>query len=80
MHEDQARYVGTQTEEQSEIAEYIFGIVAKRDGEPREETRSTAWLRGWDEGSVKDKAIFGSDYAESSLGNSFERNDKISVR
>jgi hypothetical protein len=36
----------TQIEEQNEIAEHIFGMVARRDGEPRDEIESTAWLRG----------------------------------
>jgi hypothetical protein len=33
--------------EQDEIAEYIFGLVAKRDDEPMDETKSLAWQRGW---------------------------------
>jgi hypothetical protein len=32
---------------QDEIAEHIFGVVARRDGEPMDETRSLAWQRGW---------------------------------
>jgi hypothetical protein len=34
---------------QDEIAEHIFGVVARRDGEPMDETRSLAWQRGWAE-------------------------------
>jgi hypothetical protein len=33
--------------EQDEIAEYIFGIVAKRDGKEFDDTKSLAWQRGW---------------------------------
>jgi len=36
-----------QIEEQNEIAEYIFGMVAKRNGEPMDGTKSCAWQRGW---------------------------------
>jgi hypothetical protein len=51
--DDQTEYVDHQIEEQNEIAYYIFGMVARRDGESRDETKSEAWLRGWDEaGSV----------------------------
>jgi hypothetical protein len=32
---------------QDEIAEHIFGVVARRNGEPMDETRSLAWQRGW---------------------------------
>jgi hypothetical protein len=32
---------------QNEIAEYIFGMVAKRDGQPMDATKSPAWQRGW---------------------------------
>jgi hypothetical protein len=42
-------YVDTQIEEQNEIADQIFGMVARRNGLPRDETRSAAWLRGWDQ-------------------------------
>jgi hypothetical protein len=35
--------------EQNEIAEYIFGIVAKRDGKEFDDTKSLAWQRGWAE-------------------------------
>jgi len=38
-----------QIEEQNEIAEYIFGMVAKRNGEPMDGTKSFAWQRGWAE-------------------------------
>jgi hypothetical protein len=40
-------YVDHQIEEQSQIAEHVFGMVARRDGEPRDVTKSEAWLRGW---------------------------------
>jgi hypothetical protein len=46
--EDEQDYVDTQVEEQNEIAEQIFGMVAKRSGEPRDKSKSAAWLRGWD--------------------------------
>jgi hypothetical protein len=46
---DEMEYVDTQIKEQNEIAEHIFGMVAKRDGKPRDETTSAAWLSGWDE-------------------------------
>jgi hypothetical protein len=36
--------------EQDEIAEYIFGIVAKRDGKEFDDTKGIAWKRGWAEG------------------------------
>jgi hypothetical protein len=36
-------------EEQNEIADYIFGLVAGRDGKPADETKSASWLRGWAE-------------------------------
>jgi hypothetical protein len=35
--------------EQDEIAEYIFGLVAKRDGKEFDESKSLAWKRGWAE-------------------------------
>lgn len=55
MPDDQDLYIDTQIEEQSEIADHIFGMVAKRNGEPRDDTRGKAWLRGWDEESAKNK-------------------------
>jgi hypothetical protein len=36
-------------DEQNEIAEYIFGIVARRDGQPVDRTKSPLWQRGWAE-------------------------------
>jgi hypothetical protein len=36
-------------DEQNEIAEYIFGIVARRDGQPVDRTKSFLWQRGWSE-------------------------------
>jgi hypothetical protein len=36
-----------QFREQDEIAEYIFGIVAKRDDKPMDRTKSFAWQQGW---------------------------------
>jgi hypothetical protein len=33
--------------EQNEIAEYILGFVAKRDGKEFCDTKSAAWQRGW---------------------------------
>lgn len=38
-----------QVEEQNEIADYILGIVARRDGEPLDSSKSAAWQRGWAE-------------------------------
>jgi hypothetical protein len=38
-----------QIDEQNEIAEYIFGIVARRDGLPVDRTKSLLWQRGWSE-------------------------------
>jgi hypothetical protein len=38
-----------QIEEQNHIAEYIFGMVARRDGQPADRTRSLIWQRGWSE-------------------------------
>jgi hypothetical protein len=38
-----------QVEEQNEIAEHIWGIVARRNGEPMDRTKSFAWKRGWSE-------------------------------
>jgi hypothetical protein len=35
--------------EQNEIAEYILGLVAKRDGKEFDNTKSLAWQRGWAE-------------------------------
>jgi hypothetical protein len=35
--------------EHNEIAEYIFGLVAKRDGKEFDDTKSIAWKRGWAE-------------------------------
>jgi hypothetical protein len=40
---------GQVVEEQNEIAQYIFGIVARRDGNPMDRTKSPAWQRGWAE-------------------------------
>jgi hypothetical protein len=34
---------------QNEIAEYIFGMVARRDGQPNDKTKRRAWQRGWAE-------------------------------
>ena len=36
-------------DEQNEIAEYIFGMVARRDGQPVDRTKSLLWQRGWSE-------------------------------
>jgi hypothetical protein len=36
-------------EEQNVIAEYIFGMVARRDGDPVDRTKSLLWQRGWSE-------------------------------
>jgi hypothetical protein len=36
-------------EEENEIAEYIFGLVARRDGKECDTTKSLAWQRGWAE-------------------------------
>jgi hypothetical protein len=33
--------------EQNEIAEYLLGLVAKRDGKELDDTKSLAWQRGW---------------------------------
>jgi len=33
-------------EQENEIAEYIFGMVAKRDGKECDTTKSLAWQRG----------------------------------
>lgn len=34
---------------QNEIAEYVFGMVARRDRRPMDRTKSLAWQRGWAE-------------------------------
>jgi hypothetical protein len=34
---------------QDDIAEYIFGMVARRDGESMDRTKSPEWRRGWGE-------------------------------
>jgi hypothetical protein len=36
-------------EEENEIAEYIFGRVARRDREECDTTKTLAWQRGWAE-------------------------------
>jgi hypothetical protein len=36
-----------QIDEQNEIADYILGIVARRDGKPLDSSKSAAWQRGW---------------------------------
>jgi hypothetical protein len=38
-----------QIEEQNKIAEYLFGMVAKRDGKPLDPAESLEWQRGWSE-------------------------------
>jgi hypothetical protein len=38
-----------QIEEQNEIAEHIFGMVARRDGLPMDRTKTLEWQRGWTE-------------------------------
>jgi hypothetical protein len=38
-----------QIEEQNQIAEYIFGMVARRDGQPVDRTKCFLWQRGWAE-------------------------------
>jgi hypothetical protein len=43
-----------QVEEQNEIAEHILGIVAKRNGEPMDGTKSFAWQRGYGEAQERD--------------------------
>ena len=44
-------YVATEghIKAQNEIAEYVFGMVAKRDRQPMDRTKSLAWQRGWAE-------------------------------
>lgn len=32
---------------QNEIAEYLFGLAARRNGQPNDESKSVAWQRGW---------------------------------
>jgi hypothetical protein len=49
---DQSRFFDSQIEEQNEIADHIFGMVARRDGEPLDYTKSAAWQRGWVEAKV----------------------------
>jgi hypothetical protein len=34
---------------QNEIAEYLLGLVAKRDGKEFDDTKSLAWKLGWTE-------------------------------
>jgi hypothetical protein len=34
-------------EEQNQIADHIFGMVARRDGEPFDRSKTPAWQRGW---------------------------------
>jgi hypothetical protein len=38
-----------QIEAENEIAEYIFGRVARRDGEEFDTAKTLAWQRGWAE-------------------------------
>ena len=40
-------------DEQNEIAEYIFGMVARRDGKPVDRTKSLLWQRGWSEAEIR---------------------------
>jgi hypothetical protein len=46
---DEQGFLDDKVEEQNEIAEHIFGMVARRDREPMDETKSLAWQRGWAE-------------------------------
>jgi hypothetical protein len=51
FEEDTVEITGPDTpegiREQNEIAEYIFGLVAKRDCKEFDDTKSLAWQRGW---------------------------------
>ena len=44
-------------EEQNEIADYILGIVARRDGKPLDSSKSAAWQRGWAEVPGRDAGL-----------------------
>jgi hypothetical protein len=34
-------------EEQNQIADHLFGMVARRDGKPFDRSQTPAWRRGW---------------------------------
>ena len=40
-------FVDLHFEEQNQIADHILGVVARRNGEPFDRTKSAAWQRGW---------------------------------
>jgi hypothetical protein len=46
---DEPKFFDRHLEEQNEIADYLFGMVARRDGKPLDRTKSEAWQRGWAE-------------------------------
>jgi hypothetical protein len=46
---DQSQFFDNQIEEQNEIADHIFGMVARRDGDSFAQNKSAAWQRGWAE-------------------------------
>jgi hypothetical protein len=39
-------FVDLHFEEQNQIADHILGVVARRNGEPFDRTKSAAWQRG----------------------------------
>jgi hypothetical protein len=45
----QSQFFDEHTEEQNQIADHIFGMVARRGGEPLDCAKSSAWQRGWAE-------------------------------
>lgn len=49
MDSDQGRelFFDPDLEEQNQIADHILGMVARRDGEAFDPTKSPAWQRGW---------------------------------
>jgi hypothetical protein len=46
-HSDELEFVDEYLEQQNEIADQLFGMVARRDGKPLDQSKCAAWQRGW---------------------------------
>jgi hypothetical protein len=44
---DEPQFFDRHVEEQNDIADYLYGMVARRDGKPLDHNKSAAWQRGW---------------------------------
>lgn len=44
---DEVEFFDEHLEQQNHIADHIFGVVARRDGKPLDQSKSADWQRGW---------------------------------